>query len=167
MWWNTECDGKTLPAQRVLEQYGYPYLSIDHLKRSRIRSGQCPLTPESDQEDLTAYLRPVVREIIRTALENGQNLTVEGCYIPFDYARDFLPDERNRIRYTCLVFSEPYIRTHYTDIVRHAGSVERREENPCAVEDLIRMNQETLKQCITYGCPYILTDHTWDPQIIL
>ena len=32
--------GKTLLAQRMLEEYQYPYLSIDHLKMGLIRNGQ-------------------------------------------------------------------------------------------------------------------------------
>lgn len=36
--------GKTLLAQRLLEKYGYPYLSIDHLKMGLIRSGYTSLT---------------------------------------------------------------------------------------------------------------------------
>ena len=31
--------GKTALAQKLLEQYKYPYLSIDHLKMGLIRSG--------------------------------------------------------------------------------------------------------------------------------
>ena len=76
--------GKTLLAQRLLERYYYPYLSIDHLKMGLIRSGQTALTPEDDRE-LTAYLWPIVREMVKTAIENRQNLIVEGCYIPFDW----------------------------------------------------------------------------------
>ena len=48
--------GKTLLAQRLLERHGAPYLSIDHLKMGLIRSGMCPLTPESTDEALTAVL---------------------------------------------------------------------------------------------------------------
>ena len=66
--------GKTALAQQILERYGYPYLSIDHLKMGLIRSGYCSLTPESDDKELTAYLWPVVREIIKTAIENRQRL---------------------------------------------------------------------------------------------
>lgn len=47
--------GKTALAQRLLERYGYPYLSIDHLKMGLIRSGQTGLTPEDD-DALTFYL---------------------------------------------------------------------------------------------------------------
>ena len=80
--------GKTALAQRLLEAYGYPYLSIDHLKMGLIRSRQTHLTP-LDDEQLTDYLWPIVREMIKTAIENNQNLIVEGCYIPFNWKDDF------------------------------------------------------------------------------
>lgn len=79
--------GKTVLAQKLLEKYKYPYLSIDHLKMGLIRSGYTKLTPQDDDK-LTEYLWPMVREIIKTAIENKQNLIVEGCYIPFDWAND-------------------------------------------------------------------------------
>lgn len=53
-----------------------------------IRSGYTKLTPENDDQ-LTDYLWPIVREMIKTAIENGQNLIVEGCYVPFDWQNDF------------------------------------------------------------------------------
>lgn len=81
--------GKTALAQKLLEKYKYPYLSIDHLKMGLIRSGNTELTPMSDDTDLTAYLWPIVREMIKTAIENNQNLIVEGCYVPFDWQKDF------------------------------------------------------------------------------
>ena len=81
--------GKTALAQRLLEKYKYPYLSIDHLKMGLIRSGNTELTPMSDDKELTDYLWPIIREIIKTVIENGQNLIIEGCYIPFDWAKDF------------------------------------------------------------------------------
>ena len=56
--------GKTLLAQKMLEKYKYPYLSIDHLKMGLIRSGNTELTPEDDN-DLTEYLWPIVKEIIK------------------------------------------------------------------------------------------------------
>ena len=76
--------GKTLLAHRLLEKYKYPYLSIDHLKMGLIRSGNTDLTQEDD-DALTEFLWPIVREMIKTAVENHQNLIVEGCYVPFDW----------------------------------------------------------------------------------
>ena len=80
--------GKTALAQKLLEKYKYPYLSIDHLKMGLIRSGNTELTPMDDNE-LTEYLWPIVCEMIKTAIENKQNLIVEGGYIPFDWQKDF------------------------------------------------------------------------------
>ena len=108
--------GKTALAQKLLEQYKYPYLSIDHLKMGLIRSGNTDLTPISDDSDLTEYLWPIVREIIKTAIENKQNLIVEGCYIPFDWQKDFDCEYLDNIRYYCLVMSEEYIKNHFADI---------------------------------------------------
>ena len=79
--------GKTALAQKLLEEYKYPYLSIDHLKMGLIRSENTDLTPLSDDLKLTQYLWPIVCEMIKTAIENNQNLIVEGCYIPFDYKK--------------------------------------------------------------------------------
>ena len=118
--------GKTALAQKLLEKYKYPYLSIDHLKMGLIRSGYTSLTPMSDDRDLTDYLWPIVREMIKTAVENGQNLIVEGCYIPFDWEKDFTEEYRAQIQYRCLVMSETYIRSHYQDIKAYASVVEHR-----------------------------------------
>ena len=55
---------KTVLAQKLLEKYKYPYLSIDHLKMGLIRSGNTNLTPMSSDDELTRYLWPIVLEII-------------------------------------------------------------------------------------------------------
>ena len=97
--------GKTALAQKLLEKYKYPYLSIDHLKMGLIRSGNTELTPMDDNE-LTEYLWPIVREMIKTAIENNQNLIVEGCYIPFDWQKDFERRYRDAEKYGCrMVFN--------------------------------------------------------------
>ena len=62
--------GKTLLAQRLLEKFSFPYLSIDHLKMGLIRSSQTNLTPYDDKE-LTPYLWNILKEIIKTAIENS------------------------------------------------------------------------------------------------
>ena len=112
--------GKTALSQRLLEKYKYPYLSIDHLKMGLIRSGNTDLTPMSSGAELTTYLWPIVREMIKTAIENKQNLIVEGCYIPFDWAKDFEKEYLDNIKYYCLVMSENYINNHFADIKKYA-----------------------------------------------
>lgn len=101
--------GKTALAQKLLEKYKYPYLSIDHLKMGLIRSGNTDLTPVSDENALTDYLWPIVSEMIKTAIENKQNLIVEGCYIPFEWSKDFETEYLENIKYYCLVMSDRYI----------------------------------------------------------
>ena len=152
--------GKTLLAQRLLERYRYPYLSIDHLKMGLIRSGQTALTPEDDRE-LTDYLWPIVREMVKTAIENGQDLIVEGCYIPFDWAKDFSEKYLAHIRYRCLVMSEGYIRAHYGDILAHACDAERRTSDDCTLEGLLRDNALALEACREHGAEYILIDQDY------
>lgn len=158
--------GKTALAQRLLEKYGYPYLSIDHLKMGLIRSGYTTLTPMSEDRELTNYLWPVVREIIKTVLENGQNLIVEGCYIPFDWAKDFTEQYRAQIQYRCLVMSEVYIRSHYQEIKAYASIVEHRiDDSDCTLDSLLRDNAQTLESCREYGVPYILIDQDYHVEL--
>ena len=150
--------GKTVLAQRILEERHVPYLSIDHLKMGLIRSGQTELTP-MDDEKLTPYLWPIVREMVKTAIENGQNLTVEGCYIPFDWKKDFSDVYLQHIRCVFLVMSEDYIRTHFGDIRHYANAIEQRlDDSGLSMEELTRSNAAILAGCKEHGCEYILID---------
>ena len=154
--------GKTVLAQRILEEQHVPYLSIDHLKMGLIRSGQTELTP-MDDEKLTPYLWPIVREMVKTAIENGQNLTVEGCYIPFDWKKDFPEEYLQRIRCVFLVMSEDYIRSHFGDIRHYANAIEQRlDDSGLSMEDLMRSNAEILAGCKTHDCEYVLIDEKYD-----
>ncbi len=150
--------GKTFLAQKLLEKYHYPYLSIDHLKMGLIRSGYTDLTP-MDDDKLTAYLWPVVREVIKTAVENGQNLIVEGCYIPFAWQKDFSEDYLEHIRYCCLVMSRDYIVSHFSDIQKFAGAIEHRlDDSGLDPQWLIADNERNLVLCQAHGCRYLLID---------
>ena len=150
--------GKTALAQRLLQKYQRPYLSIDHLKMGMIRSGALKLSP-MDSQEIETSLWPILREMIKTAIENRQNLIVEGCYIPFDWARSFEEDYRKEIRYICLIMSEAYIRAHFQDILCYANVVETRlDDSGLTMEELIQENEANLKSCLKYGCAYRLID---------
>ena len=129
--------GKTVLAQRLLEKYKFPYLSIDHLKMGLIRSGNTNLTPEDDDE-LTGYLWPIVREMVKTAIENKQNLTVEGCYIPFDWRKDFSKEYLSEIKFVCLALSEDYIDRNFDVIKMHSSDIEARLDDSCYTIDMIK-----------------------------
>ena len=154
--------GKTALSQRLLEEYKYPYLSIDHLKMGLIRSGHTKLTPMSPDEELTAYLWPIVAEMIKTAIENEQNLIVEGCYIPFDWETYFAPEYQEKSRYVCLVMSERYIREHCADIKKYASVIEERlDDSDCAIEGVLEENATVLAQCEQHGVEYVLIDEDY------
>ena len=159
--------GKTALAQKLLEKYKYPYLSIDHLKMGLIRSGNTKLTPMDDNE-LTEYLWPIVREMIKTAIENKQNLIVEGCYIPFDWQKDFGAEYLENIKYYCLIMSEEYIRNHFADIKKYANAIENRLDDACCtMESVLADNAEILDLAQKYNANYILIEDKYDINIDL
>lgn len=157
--------GKTCLAQKLLQKYKYPYLSIDHLKMGLIRSGNTSLSPLSDDAELTAYLWPIVSEMIKTAIENKQNLIVEGCYIPFDWADSFVQEYLDEIKYYCLIMSENYIKKHFEDIIRYADVIENRLCNECTIEDLIEDNAKNLSLAKKHGVNYIMIDDSYEIEI--
>lgn len=155
--------GKTALAQKLLEKYQYPYLSIDHLKMGLIRSGNTELTPMSNDIALTAYLWPIVREMIKTAIENQQNLIVEGCYIPFDWKNDFEKEYLDHIEYFCLIMSEDYIRNHFADIKSYANVIENRlNDDDCTIESVLADNAQYLERSKKHSVHYILIQNQYN-----
>lgn len=160
--------GKTALAQKLLEKYKYPYLSIDHLKMGLIRSKNTDLTPLSDDAALTKYLWPIVREMIKTAIENDQNLIVEGCYVPFNWSEDFDQEYLNQIRYYCLIMSEKYINTHFDDIKHYACVIENRlDDEWCTLQSVLKDNAEFLKLAQQHNVNYILIDDSYEIDVDL
>ena len=141
-------------------------MSIDHLKMGLIRTKNTNLTPMSNDKELTAYLWPIVREMVKTAIENKQNLIVEGCYIPFDWADDFDAEYLSHIRYLCIVMSEGYIRSHFDDIKRYASIIEDRlDDEWCTVESVLEDNAVMLNQAKAYGVNYLLIEDKYELNI--
>lgn len=162
--------GKTVLAQKLLYKYGFPYLSQDHLKMGLIRSGFSAITPEDDIKDIIHVIWPITREIIKTCIENKQNLTIEGCYIPFDFYKAFDDEYLKHIKYTCLIFSQKYIHEHYDDIIKHASTIESRDNDDalyCTREMLLRENLFNLEKCKEETCDYILIDDKYEVDIAL
>ncbi len=150
--------GKTVLAQKILEKYKITYLSIDHLKMGLIRSGNIALTPEDDEE-LVPYLWSIVKEIIKTAVENHQNLVIEGCYIPFDWKADFGNEYLKEIKYYCLIMTKEYIENHFSDVKKYANAIERRLDDSYGTsQSMIEENSENLRLCKEHNCNYILID---------
>ena len=160
--------GKTLLAQKLLEKYHYPYLSIDHLKMGLIRSKHTNLTPMSDDDKLTEYLWPIVAEMIKTAIENNQNLIVEGCYIPFDYEKYFEKNYLEQIKYYCLVLSENYIKNNFEDIKKYASVIENRlDDSYCTLESTLEDNKNFLNMAQKHKVNYILVEDKYEINLDL
>ena len=157
--------GKTLLAQRMLEKYKYPSLSIDHLKMGLIRSGNTTLTP-MDDEALTEYLWPIVREIIMTAIENKQNLIVEGCYVPFDWRKDFSEEYLANIRFICLAMTGDYIDKHFGDIAGNSTVIESRiDDSDCTIANLKEDNRQCCEGFLDAGEIVTLIDESFEKEM--
>lgn len=159
--------GKTLLAQKLLEKYKYPYLSIDHLKMGLIRSKNTDLTVEDDDK-LTDYLWKIVKEIVKTNIENNQNIIIEGCYIPFNWKNDFEENYLQQIKYTCLIMTEKYVENNYKNIKVYENAIEdRKYQDTIDIEELKRENRSNLEMCKKYANDYILIDNEYNVDLIL
>lgn len=158
--------GKTLLAQKLLENHGYPYISIDHLKMGLIRSGNTSLSSEDNDSLLTEYLWPIIREIIKTAIENEQNLIVEGCYIPFDWRTDFGEEYLTSLEFICLAMTEAYIDAHFDEIQSHASDIETRlDDSYCTIETVKRDNRYYIDGFTKAGEGVVLINNSYQNTI--
>lgn len=155
------CTGKTYLAQNLMEKYKIPYLSIDHIKMGLIRSKNTNLTPYDDKE-LQPYLWNIIKEIIKTVIENNQNIIIEGAYIPFNYKNDFSAEYLDNIKYICLAMSEKYINNNYNLIINKSNIVENRGKSFSIDKDfLISENKKYIENSRKYNLPVKLIDDTY------
>lgn len=154
--------GKTNLAQKLLEHYKIPYLSIDHLKMGLIRSGNTDLTPQSDDDALREKLWPIVKEMIKTCIENHQSVIVEGCYIPWNWTEDFTEEERKSISYLCLIFSRDYLEKNFGQIRKYENIIELRRCSELSLEDMISCNEKNFQSCLEYHLDHIVIDDKYE-----
>ena len=161
----TSHTGKTNLAQKLLEKYKMPYLSIDHLKMGLIRSGNTTLTP-MDDDKLTGYLWPIVREMIKATIENNQNLIVEGCYVPFDWRKDFENEYQKSIKFLCLAMTGSYIDSNFDKIKSNASVIEARlDDSDLNAKDLKSDNQKNIEGFQKAGEKVILIDDDYQESL--
>lgn len=158
--------GKTYISQKLLEKYHYPYISLDHLKMGFIRTKMTELTVEDDLQ-MSYFLWPYAAEIIKTAIENNQNLIVEGCYIPKEWKASFEAEYLKDIRCMFIVMSESYIRKKWDDIIGYANVVEKRLDDDTDMESIIICNREFKKDCIENGTAFFEIDSKYDAEGII
>ena len=149
--------GKTNFSCHLMENLSMPYLSIDWLKMGLIRSGMCPYNVSED-ERLTQYLWPVVRNMMMTVVENRQKLIIEGCYVPSSWRNDFDSRYLSHIRDITLIMSEDYIRRHERQIRDFASCSEKRICDDVDTDRLIEDNLRLLEEAKRFSAPYLLID---------
>lgn len=161
----TSHTGKTSLSQKMLEKYKMPCLSIDHLKMGLIRSGNTALTP-MDDDKLTPYLWPIVCEMIKTAIENHQNMIVEGCYVPFDWRKDFDAEYQKYIQFLCLAMTASYIDSNFDKIKNYASVIESRlDDSDLSAETLKYDNQKNIEGFQKAGEKVILIDDDYEADL--
>lgn len=157
-------------AQNLLEKYKVPYLSIDHLKMGIYRSNKnCGFTPLDSTEFIGDKLWPIIREIIKTNIENNQNLIIEGCYILPHYIKEFEKSYAKKIIPVFLVFSAEYIKENFeSKILKHRNVIEDRgeiEESDDNITENIKEHHEFRKRCVEAGVKYFEIDKNYEEEI--
>ncbi len=158
--------GKTLIAQKLIEKYHYPCTSLDHLKMGFIRTGRTELTVNDDY-DMRFFLWPFAAEMVKTAIENNQNMILEGCYIPGSWKESFTAEYLKHIRCMFIVMSEHYLRCHFDHVVEYANVIEQRLDDQPDLERLIQCSKDFKDDCIRNDIPYIEIDEEFDSDAIL
>ena len=150
--------GKTLIAPKILERTHFPYTSLDHLKMAFIRTKKTELTTEDDYE-MRYFLWPFAAEMIKTAIENDQNMIVEGCYIPREWKQSFTAEYLSHIYCTFITMSEDYIRRNFDTIKNTENAIEHRMPDELDMERLIMCSKHFREDCAASQTPNIdITD---------
>lgn len=158
------CTGKTAMAQKLLEIYKFPYMSIDHLKMGLYRgTADCKFTPEDSTEFIGEHLWPIIKAIIMTNIENNQNLIIEGCYLLPNLITDFDDEYINHILALYIGFSEKYIKNNYiSGIIKHCGQIEARGSDAVSpMEQLVMEHAEQKALCLAYNANYFEIDEDY------
>ena len=158
--------GKTLLAQKLMEKLSIPYLSLDHLKMMFIRGGLTKLTPEDDYE-MRYFLWPYAAELIKTAIENDQNMIVEGCYIPSEWREQFDEEYLKHIKCFYITMSEEYLRSNIDTVASKANVIEHRLEDEVDLERLINCSREFREEAAEHDIPVIDITGKYDIEDII
>lgn len=154
--------GKTNLAQKLMEKYHYPYTSIDHIKMGLKRTG---MINDIDGDELTEVIWPIIREIIKTIIENEQDAIIEGCYIPQNWKESFDEDYLKNIKCVYLIMSQKYIEKHFDSIRKYASIIEDRgDDEDCTIDRIKDENRIYLERCKKYNCEYILIDDKYNVE---
>jgi putative acetyltransferase len=160
--------GKTLMAQKLLEKYKYPYLSIDHLKMGLYRADiGCGFTPYDNSNHTGEKLWPILKGIIMTNIENKQNLIIEGCYLLPNRINELGDEYLNKIISFYLGFSQSYVEKYFeSEILCHRCAIEARGyENSDTLTGYISENKNQKDICKKHNAVYFEIQDNYEKEI--
>jgi putative acetyltransferase len=159
--------GKTLMAQRLLEIYKIPYLSVDHIKMGLYRADEnCGFKPDDDNDIIEARLWPILKGIVETAIENNQSMIIEGCYLYPNRMSEFSSECRSQIIPVFMGFSAEYLRTKFdSDVLRYRSAIEQRDEEDRTVDWFIEANEAWKVRCKESGIRYFEIQNDYNADI--
>lgn len=161
------CTGKTLLAQRMLERYHMPYLSIDHLKMGLIRSGRCDFKVDDTDEKIASEMWPILKGMIMTCVENRQHMIIEGCYFLPELIRSLDASYLREVHLFYLIFKADYIRRHFeSKIITHRSVIEQRlydETRP--LTQVIAEHEKIRQLCLLNDVTYFEIEDDYETEI--
>ena len=162
------CTGKTIMAQKLLEKYKIPYLSIDHIKMGLIRGSKyCDFTATDSDDELTNKLWPIVKGIIMTNIENGQHIIIEGCYLPPEHIRDFEEKYLEKIIALYIGFSTNYLKKNFeSGIIEHRSVIEKKDYDDYMNQDnFIKLHSQTKEACKNNNAKFFEINDDYEDEI--
>lgn len=160
--------GKTYLAQRLMEKLKITYLSLDHIKMGLIRGGIADGFSVADKDEvISEKMWPVIDGIIRTNIENEQNIIIEGCYLPQKQVKKLKEEYIGVIWEMYICFSKQYIIENFEEqILKNRSVIERRlyeEEN--SAEDFVENNQKVLQACEENELKYYVISEKYEENM--
>lgn len=148
-----------------MRRLAIPYFSLDILMMGIFRSNpDCGFCPDDPDHSVATKMWPIVREMIKTDVENGRNQIYEGVQIRPDFLADLAGEYSNSTRSFFITFSENYLRTGYSEIIKHRASVEARSDYP-SLEEMIESNKKLSSECRIHGCELLEIEKNYVEEI--
>jgi hypothetical protein len=92
----------------------------------------------------------------------------KGCYVPFDWRRDFDDHYLKDIRFICLAMSGEYVKSHFNDVTGHASEIEsRKADEDCTLENMQADNQRIINGFRCAGEPVIVIEDDYEKAMHL
>jgi 2-phosphoglycerate kinase len=121
--------GKTYLAHRLMIQLEIPYISIDHIMMGIYRSNsKCGFTPQSDHITIGKILWPLIKEMVKTNIENSHSIIFEGFQLIPELIDKIESPYKEKIISIYLCFTNKYINKYYEDISSFRSVIEKRDD---------------------------------------